>query len=277
MVSRYRQPALTTPSGRAERLSLWLVAALISLLALPAAASEQTATALKPYTAQYKTTARGFDLNITRKLEADNNNHFILTNAGKILVVGFHEISVFRVEDEEIRSISYVYQGTGLVSRRKELHFDAEPGKITSLYKDQWYDLPDNGSTLDRMNQMEQLRLELLQDSADADDITLRIADGKRLKDSQLVLIGEETQNTPMGSVATLHYERLHDDPDRKSDIWLAPQWDYLMVRMVHIEDGNPVEMVLTSATLDGQVVGINQGTSLAADDLSTLPGVKRQ
>lgn len=255
MVSRYRRPALTTPKRRAERLSSWLIAALISTVALQAAASGQRASALRPYTAEYKTTARGFNLSVTRKLEADDNNHFILTNGGKMLVVGFHEISVFRVEDEQIRSISYVYQGTGLVSRRQELHFNNEPGKITSLYKDQWYDLPHHSSTLDRMNQMEQLRLELLQDPADVGDITLRIADGKRLKDSQLVLIGEETQHTPLGPVTTLHYERLHDDPDRKSDIWLAPQWDYLMVRMVHIEDGDPVEMMLTGATLDGEVV----------------------
>ena len=258
MVSRYRRPALTTHKRRAERLSLWLLAALINAVALQSAASEQRTPELRPYTAEYRTTARGFDLNVTRKLEADNNNHFILTNGGKILVVGFHEISVFRVEDEEIRSISYIYQGTGLVSRRQELHFDTEPGKISSLYKDQWYDLPDNGSTLDRMNQMEQLRLELLQGSSEVDDITLRIADGKRLKDSHLILIGEETQQTPMGPVATLHYERLHNNPQRKSDIWLAPQWDYLMVKMVHIEDGDPVEMVLTAATLDGETVAAN-------------------
>jgi hypothetical protein len=257
MVSRYRRPALTTPKKRAERLFLWLIAALISSVVLPATAAGRQASALKPYTAEYKTTARGFDLSVIRKLEADDNNHFILTNGGKILVVGFHEISVFRVENEDIRSISYIYQGTGLVSRRQELHFNAEAGKITSLYKDQWYDLSHHSSTLDRMNQMEQLRLELLQDPANVGDITLRIADGKRLKDSQLVLIGEETQHTPLGAVATLHYERLHDDPDRKSDIWLAPQWDYLMVRMVHIEDGDPVEMMLTGATLDGEVVAI--------------------
>lgn len=258
MVSRYRRPALITRKRRAERLSLWLCAALIGAVTLQGAASTAQTSELRPYTAEYKTTARGFDLNVTRKLEADNNNHYILTNGGKILVVGFHEISVFRVEEEEIRSISYVYQGTGLVSRRHELHFNAEPGKITSLYKDQWYDLPDNGFTLDRMNQMEQLRLELLQGPPDVDDITMRIADGKRLKDSHLVLIGEETQQTPMGPVATLHYERLHDNPERKSDIWLAPQWDYLMVKMVHIEDGDPVEMVLTGATLDGEVLGVN-------------------
>lgn len=257
MVNRYRRPALTTPKRRAERLSSWLIAALLGAVALQAAASGQQASALRPYTAEYKTTARGFNLSVTRKLEADDNNHFILTNGGKMLVVGFHEISVFRVEDEKIRSISYVYQGTGLVSRRQELHFNTEPGRITSLYKDQWYDLPHHSSTLDRMNQMEQLRLELLQDPAGMGDITLRIADGKRLKDSQLVLIGEETQDTPLGPVETLHYERLHDDPDRKSDIWLAPQWDYLMVRMVHIEEGDPVEMMLTGATLDGQVVAI--------------------
>ncbi len=258
MVSRYRQAALTTSRRRAERLLLRLIALLIGSAALQGSATDRQTPALKPYTAEYRTTARGFDLNITRKLEADNNNHFILTNVGKILVVGFHEISVFRVEEDDIRSISYIYQGTGLVNRRKELHFDTEPGKITSLYKDEWYDLPDNGGTLDRMNQMEQLRLTLLSNPRGASDITLQIADGKKLKDSRLVLIGEETQQTPLGPVATLHYERLHNNASRKSDFWLAPQWDYLMVRMVHIEDGDPVEMILTGATLDGETLGFN-------------------
>jgi len=57
---------------------------------------------------------------------------------------------------------------------------------------------------------------------------------------------------TAIGPVQTLHFERLHDDPDRKSDMWLAPGWDYLMVKTIHVEDGNPVEVILNSASIDG-------------------------
>jgi hypothetical protein len=105
------------------------------------------------------------------------------------------------------------------------------------------------------MSQQEQLRLSLLNDSSPNEDITLRVADGKRIKDYQLVFVGEETLSTPLGDVDTLHFERLRDDPDRKSDTWVAPGWDYMMVKTVHIEDGKPVEVNLIKAALDGQSV----------------------
>lgn len=256
MTSLYQRPASITPPGIPEHL-FWLLVTLASCLVLPSslAAADQNPV-LKPYTAEYKTTARGFDLNVTRKLEADDRDQYILTNGGKILVVGFHEISVFRVEDSSIVPISYVYQGTGMVNRRRELHFAPDQGSISSLYKDELYQLPYTETTLDRMNQMEQLRLALLEDPDAARDITLRVADGKRVKDSHLILIGEEILQTPMGPVDTLHYERLHDNAQRKSDLWFAPDWDYLMVRTVHIEDGDAVEMMLTSAVIGDKPIG---------------------
>jgi len=105
---------------------------------------------------------------------------------------------------------------------------------------------------------MAQLRLMLLESPANARDITLQVADRKRVKDSRLLLVGQETLQTPLGAVDTLHYERLHDDAERKSDLWFAPQWDYLMVKTVHIEAGDPVEIILTSATIDGQALTVN-------------------
>ncbi len=259
MTNRYRRPALITRAGRADRLFLLCIALLAGPGALsPGFAAADPSSGLRPYTAHYKTTARGFDLTITRKLEAEKGNRFILTNGGKMLVAGFHEISVFDVEDNKVQPVSYVYQGTGMVNRRRELHFAEGEDKISSLYKDKWYDLPYTDSTLDRMSQMAQLRLMLLESPANARDITLQVADRKRVKDSRLLLVGQETLQTPLGAVDTLHYERLHDDAERKSDLWFAPQWDYLMVKTVHIEAGDPVEIILTSATIDGQALTVN-------------------
>ncbi len=217
------------------------------------AASAGEISHLKPYTAEYTTTARGMSLSLKRELKRDENDNYTLTNGGKILVVGFHEVSVFSLQDGHIAPQSYIYQGTGLINRRREVHFTPGAETIRSLYKDEWYELPYSDGTLDRMSQQEQLRLSLLNDPTPKEDITIRVADGKRVKDYTLVYVGEETLSTPLGDVNTLHFERLHDDPDRKSDIWIAPAWDYMMVKTVHIEDGKPVEVNLKKASLEGK------------------------
>ena len=52
-----------------------------------------------------------------------------------------------------------------------------------------------------------------------------------------------------------MHFERIHDDADRKSDLWIAPEWDYLMVKTIHVEDGKPVEVNLKKAALLGKPI----------------------
>lgn len=207
---------------------------------------------LRPYTAQYKTTARGMALKLTRKLKLSADGYYTLTNGGKIMVAGFHEVSVFSTMGAEIVPKSYVYQGTGLINRRREVHFTPGSDLIRSLYKGSWYDLRYTQGTLDRMSQQEHLRLLLLNSATPQDDIAVRIADGKRVKDYLLRYVAEETLQTPMGELQTLHFERLHDDPDRTSDMWLAPELDYLIVKTVHVEDNKPIEMLLTQATIEG-------------------------
>lgn len=253
---------LTTPTRSALLAGILAVAINI---AQAAAAGAQYANALvqkdgairplTPYSAQYTTKTRGMSLTLNRQLKQDEEGNYTLTNGGKIIVFGFHEVSVFGVAGDRIIPRSYVYQGTGLVNRRREVHFTPGSETIRSLYKKEWYELPYSPGTLDRMSQQEQLRLMLINDSTPKEDVVLRIADGKRIKDYQLVYRGEETLQTPMGPVETLHFERLHDDADRKSDTWIAPGWDYLMVRTVHVEDGRPVEVNLVAADINGQTL----------------------
>jgi hypothetical protein len=216
------------------------------------AGDEQRLVALRPYTARYKTTARGMALDLTRELKLHNDGSYTLVNGGRIMVAGFHEVSSFRVEGTRVVPKSYVYQGTGLINRRREVHFTPGSDTVRSLYKGRWYDLPYTDRTLDRMSLQEQLRLTLLNDPTPRGDLAVRVADGRKIKDYNLEFVAEETVETPLGALRTLHFERLHDDPERKSDIWVAPELDYLIVKTVHVEDGKPVEVTLTSASIDG-------------------------
>ena len=175
MAKQYRARAFPIPE-----VASWLALVLFLLLGSALALAE---TGLKPYTAQYTTEAKGFTLKLTRELKQNADGEYVLTNGGKKLVVGFQEEARFRVEGTQIIPSSYVYQGTGLINRRREVHFTPGSDKIRSLYKDQWYNLPYTEGTLDRMSQQEQLRLILVNDPTPKEDITIRydVADGDNL------------------------------------------------------------------------------------------------
>ena len=237
-------------SNSSIRAALLVLCAALANPAPAGAGSDPGERVLRPYSAVYKTIAQGMELTLTRRLQESDNGNYTLTNGGKILVVGFHEVSVFRVEDGHVVPRSYVYRGSGLINRRREVHFTPGSPTIRSLYKEKWYELPYREGTLDRMSQMEEVRLELLHRASPERDISVRVADGRKVKEYLLKYVGEETLETPLGPLQTLHFSREHEDPGRKSDMWMAPSLDYLMVKTVHVEDGSPVEMILTSASL---------------------------
>jgi Protein of unknown function (DUF3108) len=245
------------PEAKSSRLTGPLLAAATLMLHQPVSAQEYVE--LKPYTATYQTTSRGMKLSLDRQLKVDANGKYTLTNGGKMLVAGFHEVAVFSIEDAYIEPSSYVYQGTGLNNRRREVHFTPGEDTIRSLYKDEWYNLPYTPTTLDRLSQQEQLRLSLLNNKTPKEDAQFRVADGKRIKDYSFVYVGDEVIDTPMGPVNTMHFMRPHEEPDRKSDTWIAPAWNYMMVRTIHIEDNKPVKAQITSASIDGIPVQSDQ------------------
>ncbi|MFT6365794.1 MAG: hypothetical protein ACJAUG_003082 [Halioglobus sp.] len=210
---------------------------------------------IKPYTAQYVTKTRGLSITIDRELIRKADDTYELTSGGSKFIAGFKESSHFSLGDSNIIPVSYVYQGSGLMNRRREVKFTPGADTLQSLYKDKWYELPYTNNTYDRMTQQEQMRLRLMGEDTAPESVILTIADGKRIKNHQLQLVAKEKLETPMGMVDTVHYQRLHKDADRKSDIWLAPQWDYLMVKTLHVENGSPVEVDITNATIEGIVV----------------------
>jgi Protein of unknown function (DUF3108) len=244
-------PTRRARPGSGRGAAALLAGILVSLLSMRALAEIE----LRPYTAQYDTSALGMHLTLQRELKSDGAGSYTLTNGGKILVVGFHEVAVFRVANGELIPKSYVYQGTGLINRRREVHFTPGADTVRSLYKGEWFELPNKPGTLDRLSQQEHLRLLMLTNPDPREDIRITVADGRKVKEYTISFVDEEMLDTALGKVRTLHFERQHDEPGRKSEIWVAPDWDYLMVKTIHVEDDKPVEVLLTSASIDGEPV----------------------
>lgn len=78
-------------------------------------------------------------------------------------------------------------------------------------------------------------------------DFTLKVAHADGLRDWHFRVAGEETLDTATGPVRTLRIERISDDDDRTTTTWVDPARNYVVVRMVHVEDGDRTESRLRS------------------------------
>jgi hypothetical protein len=80
--------------------------------------------------------------------------------------------------------------------------------------------------------------------------LTLAIIDKTKLYDYALEPIGLDKIDSPLGSLTTLVLKRSNDRPERLSRIWMAPQFDYLPVRIRQDSKGKKdFEMNLNSLT----------------------------
>lgn len=93
--------------------------------------------------------------------------------------------------------------------------------------------------TVDRLSVQQAGRLWV---KAHADDpnpgrLVLSVADHKRVKAYTFAIAGRATVKTAAGSFEALRFERV-DDPKTTLRFWLAPELDYMPVKVEHIEDG---------------------------------------
>lgn len=128
--------------------------------------------------------------------------------------------------------------------KRSSARFDAASGSLTLI--------PANGAPRhfayegapqDALSLFFQLALTAPPDGR----LSYTVFNGKKLRDYSYEVRGEETLDTALGALRTLHLAR-RTDGDGRFDIWLAVDRHYLPVRVLRNDDkGNEVELVLLS------------------------------
>tara|TARA_S200000501_G_scaffold291768_1_gene277025 strand:- start:3506 stop:4243 length:738 start_codon:yes stop_codon:yes gene_type:complete len=71
--------------------------------------------------------------------------------------------------------------------------------------------------------------------------------------------VGEETIETPLGSIETIVLTRGRDNKFRETTLWLAKNWTYFLVKLEQIENNEKYSMVIQNAIINGmQMVAKN-------------------
>ena len=217
-----------------------------------ASANQESGATLRPYKVEYQTRNWGMTITMTRELRQSSDGAWELSEGGGAMFQKVRQEGRFRTEGDRVVPLGFTYKLTGPIRRTREVRFPSNGSPVRSLYKGKWYEFPAEPGMLDRLSMTEQFRLSLLHDPTTKRLLAKRV-DGRKVKEYRMEFVAEESLETALGSVQTLHFQRVFEDDDRACDIWLAPRWDFLMVRTVNVDDGDEVEAVIAGGSIEGK------------------------
>lgn len=156
-----------------------------------------------------------------------------------IVPFGNSERSEFTVEDSMIKPIRYDFmteeKGKTIIGF---VDFDWVKHALLKSIKDgEERNEPLTEGVLDRITYTLQLRLDLLNNKKD--NLSYTVMEPKKIKHYTFHIIGDEKITTPLGTFNTVKLETVNEKGDRKTQIWLAKDLDYLLIRLVQYKDNS--------------------------------------
>ena len=205
------------------------------------------AISLRTFEAVYKTSALGMTLDLKRSLTREGDI-YTLSSRGKNMLIDMNEFADFRIVNGGIEGIRFSSKVKSFKTNRRAVRFDQSAGVIDSMKRGDWTQHPWEPGVLDRFSQQQQLRLTLIGEDVPPETLEFRVVDGPKVSDKRWQRLPDEVIETTMGQISTVKYRAVHTNPDKRaSEIWLAPDFDYLMVMTLHVERSSIVKVIIKS------------------------------
>ncbi|WP_277052889.1 DUF3108 domain-containing protein [Zestomonas thermotolerans] len=232
----------------------------VLLFALTALALPVQAQDLKPFSASYTADWKQLPVggSATRSLKAESDGRWSLDFEASMLVAGLTEQSTFRVESGSFLPQTYRFKRSGLgKSKQVELDFDWSAKQVIGSDRDNQVRVPLNRGLLDKSTYQIALQHDV---AAGKKSMSYQVIDGDEVETYDFRVLGEEVVETKAGLIDAIKVERVRDptQSNRKTVLWFAKDWDYLLVRLQQVEkDGKEYQIMLLEGTVgDRQVKG---------------------
>jgi hypothetical protein len=225
----------------------------LALFSLPALADT-----LKPFSASYTADWKQLPVSGTasRSLEAMGNDQWKLNFEASMLVASLTEQSTLRFENSALLPQSYLYERSGLGKGKKIEHsFDWKAKQVVGSDRGKPVRLPLNRGLLDKSSYQLALQYDV---AAGKQSMSYQVVDGDEVETYDFRVLGEEVVRTKAGMVDAIKVERVRDPTQttRKTVLWFAKDWNYLLVRLHQVEtDGKEYQIMLKEGTVDGKPV----------------------
>lgn len=213
--------------------------------------------ALKPYDAVYHIEKGMLSTDAKRRLARQGDDRWRLSQEASVLFVSVKEIAHLELRDGRLRPLLYSYEQRPQQRRDERTTFDWENRRATTeVYREKDRHTTIEPGTFDQLSFQLKMRLDLLRGEFE-DGRVYTVVDRGRLKQYRVERIGEEMLDTSLGTLRTvkLRQVRIGKEDERETLVWVAPEWNYLLVRLIRYEDGDEYRLDLKSATVGGEKV----------------------
>ncbi|MBD7978438.1 DUF3108 domain-containing protein [Serpens gallinarum] len=224
-----------------------------ALFCLPAQGFE-----LQPFSASYTADFKQVPVSgsAERSLVQQQDNTWKLRFKASMLVASLTEDSTFRVTNNSLQPLTYQYRRSGLgKSKEIEHDFDWSSRQVLGSERGKPLRVPLNRGLLDKST----YQIALQYDVADGKtSMSYQVLDGDDVETYDFRVLGEEAVRTRAGVVDALKVERVRDPTKsrRKTTMWFAKDWNYLLVRLHQVEtDGKEYQIMLKSGEVNGRTV----------------------
>lgn len=221
---------------------------------------------ISPYHATYSAKFSGLNINAVQKLEEIEPGIYRESLRAKNFIGSVNEQSTFQLTaDHQLQPTKYSYTRSVFGRDRSEVQdFDWQSSVVQ-------YQRGSNAKTelaiepgiLDMITHRLQLRRDLI---AGKQVFSYPVISRGKLKQYDYRLVSEQILQTAIGPLNTVKVERVIDDAEKTVSVWLATDWDYLIVKLQQSKgkDGHHLE-------LKGAVINNKKLTPLAKTDENQL------
>lgn len=243
-----------------------LLLTMLSLLALPCSGLEDASQSEsapehvpETYEARYQAKALGMSATAYRTL-TNTDNIFRLQNSLTLTLLGASvgsvtETSEFRWHSDSLQPLHYQYDQTGISSRVEIIDFNWDTHTALSTFGTESLEVAMPDDVLDKLNFSVELGRDVAQKAQK--EFTYHVMDSDEIDTHVYRIEAEETITTPAGNLRTVKLERIRSgDSKRRTTVWLARDWDYLLVKLEQISSsGMATELTLESAIIAGETL----------------------
>lgn len=241
-----------------------LIPALFVIVALCFTAPGFAASApVSPFKATYVAKFNGMPVEAQRELVKVGNGYRLSTSANNVLGQ-MSESELFSIDAKGVIQLDQYHSQQSFfgIAKAEDLVIDATKGTARYTRKDKQRDIALAPGYLGPVSYQLQLARDL---AAKAPAYHYQVINRGKVKDYRFEAIGEEVVETAIGPIRTLKLRRVRDNQERETLFWMAPEWNYLLIKLwQREEDGQSYELTLSTATVNGQPVTAKTGNPQA-------------
>jgi len=220
--------------------------------ALLLASALTSAADLRSFDATYETSYKFMTARGERKLDALPDGRWKMQNNARVMMVNVVERSTFKLVDGNVNSLTYDFINPLSEDRSLSLAFDWNDNNATNLGSK--IKIPLAPGVYDKLSYQVQMQLDVCANPDKFAGKNYTLVDRNKLKTYRVELVGREVSKTPAGMLTTIHLKQFRPEKrdGKDTQIWLAADWQCLLVRLDQFDGGELISLKLVNAKVGG-------------------------